>query len=68
MAQAARETFPHRLNPDGSVDSICPKCLKTVATKRSEVELTACEASHTCGGLNLGYTLRPEDQRRRPRL
>lgn len=42
------EPFPHRRNPDGSFDSICPKCFRTVATRRHETELAQAERDHVC--------------------
>ncbi len=47
MASTLR-TFPHRLNWDGSYDSICLKCFATVATTRTESELTAHDKNHAC--------------------
>jgi hypothetical protein len=40
--------FPHRLNEDGTFDSICPKCFDTVATAESESGLEKGELSHIC--------------------
>jgi hypothetical protein len=31
--------FPHRLNRDGTFDSICRRCFATVASARDEIEL-----------------------------
>jgi hypothetical protein len=42
------EPFPHRRNPDGSFDSICPKCFRTVATRRDEADLAQAERDHVC--------------------
>jgi len=41
-------SFPHRRNRDGSFDSICLKCLLTIATARTEVELARYEKYHVC--------------------
>ena len=41
-------TFSHRLNRDGSFDSICLKCFATVANTRTETELTAHDKIHIC--------------------
>ena len=41
-------TFPHRLNRDGSFDSICLKCFATIANTITETELKARENIHTC--------------------
>src|ERR1700730_1329401 len=40
--------FPHRQNTDGSFDSICLKCLLTVANARNEADLARCEKYHVC--------------------
>lgn len=50
--------FVHRFNLDGSVDSICSACAKTIATEPAEVALTPAEDSHECDG-----TLRKPPQR-----
>lgn len=40
--------YPHRHNPDGSWDSICPRCFATVATVSAERQLLQCEMQHVC--------------------
>ena len=40
--------FPHRRNTDGSFDSICLKCLLTVANARNEADLAKHEQYHVC--------------------
>src|ERR1700738_4501301 len=40
--------FPHRRNRDGSFDSICLKCLLTIANARSETDLAKPETYHVC--------------------
>jgi hypothetical protein len=40
-------TFPHRLNRDGSFDSICLKCFLTIANTVIETELKARKNMHT---------------------
>jgi hypothetical protein len=47
MASTLRK-FPHRLNRDGSHDSICLKCFATVANARTEIELTAHNKIPVC--------------------
>jgi hypothetical protein len=49
LSQSDRQ-FPHRLNGDGSYDSICTTCFRTVATAHSEEELAAEERMHECAG------------------
>jgi len=45
--------FPHRENQDGTFDSICPKCFKTVASDRNEVKLRSKEKHHICESSDL---------------
>jgi hypothetical protein len=40
--------FSHRFNADGTIDSICFECFKTVATSSQEDDLERCERGHTC--------------------
>ena len=42
------QIFPHRKNPNGTFDSICPECFRTIATQPSEEDLTPFEQSHHC--------------------
>jgi hypothetical protein len=43
-----RTYFARSRNPDFTIDSICMDCYRTVATTRSEAELTAAEEGHVC--------------------
>jgi len=45
--------FPHRHNPEGTHDSICTRCLATVATARLETDLALYESCHVCQPLDL---------------
>jgi hypothetical protein len=40
--------YSHRLNRDGSFDSICTTCFATVARAKIEAELTELDATHVC--------------------
>jgi hypothetical protein len=40
--------YPRRHNIGGTIDSICPDCLQTVATSEAESELYAAENNHYC--------------------
>lgn len=42
------DTFPHRKNEDGTIDSICPHCFMTIATSTHEADLSQTEAAHKC--------------------
>jgi hypothetical protein len=48
MQNPPEEAFSHRANKDGSFDSICLFCYRTVATASNEADLRAAEASHSC--------------------
>lgn len=48
---ALTEKYVHRQNQDGTYDSICPTCARTVARGWSEERLTEAEAKHKCPGL-----------------
>jgi hypothetical protein len=43
-----RKQFPHRENSDGTYDSICPKCFRTIDTRHVEGDLVAEERVHIC--------------------
>lgn len=47
--------FMRRENTNGTLDSICCKCFVTVATARSEFELSAPERSHECDPILLKH-------------
>jgi hypothetical protein len=40
--------FPHRLNHNGTIDSICPKCFATIGTSMWEADLDRSESRHIC--------------------
>jgi hypothetical protein len=44
--------FSHRCTPDGTWQSICPECYKTVAESREEADLKRDEGTHVCLSLN----------------
>jgi hypothetical protein len=54
--------FTHRKNPDGSVDSICTRCFRTIASDHSEGKLIAHEERHLCDP-NWVYSQTPSDSR-----
>jgi hypothetical protein len=45
--------FQHRNNKDGTCDSICLRCYRTVASTRQEQWLAHEESIHTCTLLDL---------------
>jgi hypothetical protein len=48
MAQTYTIKFIHRINGDGSIDSICRECFVTIATAYSRSELERDEQAHAC--------------------
>ena len=71
MARLAHPLFPHRHNADGSYDSICTACAATVATTRTEHQLSLPELSHICDPVRVyqfgegGRAFDPPQPRRR---
>jgi hypothetical protein len=53
MLSQMKSNFPHRINRDGSYDSICSVCLITIACVRDEEELQQHEHSHVCNPMRL---------------
>lgn len=48
MNQTYTIKFIHRINEDGSIDSICRDCFVTIATGRSRSDLELQERQHAC--------------------
>lgn len=48
MNQTYTIKFIHRINEDGSIDSICRDCFVTIATARSRTALELEERKHAC--------------------
>jgi len=48
MEDLSLHQFPHRHNADGTYDSICPVCFRTVGTHRVETVLLKYEEEHVC--------------------
>jgi hypothetical protein len=47
--------FRHRLSADGSYDSICIRCFRTVARQEKLPELTTEEKAHVCNSSDLNF-------------
>lgn len=60
MSYQAIPFFPHRRHKDGTIQSICLKCLATVAISRDESELTFAAGLRSKGRIAI--------DRDRPRL
>ena len=48
MDEPPETHFQHRLNNDGSYDSICQSCFLTVATECADSALEELEFGHSC--------------------
>jgi hypothetical protein len=48
MTESATSMFPHRKNADGTWDSICPDCLRTIAREENIADLDTLERTHDC--------------------
>jgi hypothetical protein len=53
MLPQQRSLFPHRLNPNGSYDSICAECHQTIATSNDEAVLARHEQDHACNPIRI---------------
>lgn len=62
MANSPRSNFAHRHKQDGTYNSICKKCVKTIANEDREADLRKAEDAHICLGLKLAEVLRPYSQ------
>ena len=60
MAQTLPRIFLHAYRSDGTISSICRRCLVTVAIKPNEIELRVLEGAHICSNLDLNRLLHPE--------
>jgi len=58
--------FPHRINSDGTIDSICDQCFVTVGTSTAEPELRELEAAHACEPARVAYYHRLDLKAKRP--
>jgi hypothetical protein len=45
--------FPHRRRKDGTLQSICLKCLATIGIRKSDLELTELDKTHVCSSTSL---------------
>ena len=64
MTSMAEDQFPHRLNRDGSLDSIYKRCFQTIASCYSETALADAEKLHQCDGPRLLLSPRPQQTSR----
>jgi hypothetical protein len=66
MLPYQRRTFPHRLNPNGSYDSICTECHLTVASSSDEAGLAGHERDHACNPIRLYQLAEDQSESERP--
>jgi hypothetical protein len=45
--------FTHRSNPDGTCDSICRQCFRTIGHAKAEQALVPQEGTHVCALVDL---------------
>jgi hypothetical protein len=55
MAEKRATTFHHRQNRDGSFDSICSRCYRTVSSGQVQSNLVPAENLHTCNPADLPH-------------
>jgi hypothetical protein len=55
--------FAHVRKDNGTINSICMKCLTTIAIQEKKSNLAAFEAAHQCNGFYLNSSFRPENQK-----
>ena len=57
MTHVRRLGFTHRHNRDNTFDSICERCLRTIATRDSNMDFFEAEQAHACDRDALQQTL-----------
>ena len=53
MIEPSKPRFAHRPLPDGSVDSVCLMCFRTIATTEDMMHREFLELTHMCTELEL---------------
>jgi hypothetical protein len=61
MLSSASTHFPHRVNEDGIVDSICPRCYVTIGSSERESDLEKMELAHVCDPSLVNYYKERDD-------
>lgn len=59
--KTSENNFEHRHNQDGSYDSICPLCFRTIGTRLRQEELDQDERSHICDAVDLMWRGRKKE-------
>jgi len=58
--------YPHRINHDGTIDSICTRYYASVGTSTTENDLKRMEAAHICEPGRLRYYKEQRMRLKRP--
>jgi hypothetical protein len=66
LVEDAGMPFPHRVNCDGTIDSICDCCFATVATSTVEANLASPEAAHICEQARVEHFRQMDSNAKRP--
>lgn len=53
VSLSGRPEFVRRSNRDRTIDSVCTRCLATVASSESKAALDRAEMAHVCDTVNL---------------
>ena len=53
MSLEMQRSYPHRQNWNGSYDSICIFCFRTIANRSTEADLVEDERGHVCAEWDL---------------
>jgi len=54
VADSIRPTFLHAFQANGTISSICRRCLRTIASMPNEIDLRKLEGTHSC----MDYSMR----------
>jgi hypothetical protein len=65
MNSDGKKEFAHRLNADGTFDSICLDCYRTVSSANREEDLLKGEKKHSCPADDLVVDGKPGSPSRR---
>ena len=60
MAEYAGPTFVRAMQPNGTISSICRRCLRTVANRPDDIDLRKLEDAHTCRDLRVSGMYYPD--------
>ena len=54
-SEQCEDRYPHRVNHDGTIDSICPRCFATIGSSTCEADLERLESRHVCEAARLRH-------------